>query len=108
MCEFQSLYFGDDGYVVRCGKCGHYQVAFASTMLNMTEEDFVKLCQLVKTKMEEPDHYNNPSAKCIVVPTASKGMYMLLTRKEAERLNEILEEADSEEKALAMMSLFQQ
>ncbi|MES2851215.1 MAG: DUF6686 family protein [Bacteroidota bacterium] len=108
MCEFQSLYFGDDGYVVRCNKCGHYQVAFASSMLNLTVEDFKKIRSVVKQKNDQPDHYNNPTAKAIVVPTPSKGIYMLLTKNETTRLYEILEEADNEEKALELMGLFHQ
>lgn len=107
MCEYQSLYFSDDGYVVRCGKCGHYQLAFASTMLTMTKEDFATFCHIVKTKMKEANEYYTPSAKCILIPAASKSTYLLLTKKEAQRLHEILEEADTEEKAQAMMRLFQ-
>lgn len=108
MCEFQSLYFGDDGYVVRCCKCGHYQLAFASSMLNLLEEDFKKLRSIIKNKNNEPDHYNNPSAKTVVIPTPVNGAFMLLTTRETKRLHEILEEADTEEQALAMISLFQQ
>ena len=108
MCEFQSLYFGDDGYVIKCSKCGHYQLAFASTMLTMTKEDFATLCHTVKIKMKEANGYSNHPAKCVVIPAASKSTYLLLTKKEAQRLDEILEEADNEEKALEMMSLFHQ
>lgn len=108
MCEFQSLYFGEDGYVVRCDKCGHYQLAFASTMLTMTKEDFATLCHTVKIKMNEANEYYHDSAKCIVIPAASKSTCLLLTKKEAQRLHEILEAADTEEKVQAMMRLFHQ
>lgn len=106
MCEFQSLYFGDDGYVVRCCKCSHYQLAYASMMLNLELEDFKKLHAIIKIKLAEPAHYNNPSAKSVVIPTPTKGIYLLLTIAEAKRLYEILEEADNEEQALALISLF--
>lgn len=106
MCEFQSLYFGDDGYVVRCKKCGHYQIAYSSSMLNLPAEDFKKLCSIVKKKHFEEDFYNNHCAKSVVIPTPSNGMYMLFTKKETMRLHEILEEADNEEQALNLISLF--
>jgi hypothetical protein len=106
MCEFQSLYFGDDGYVVRCKQCGHHQMAFASSMLNLTGEDFKKAFSQVRHKNEEEDVYNTPSVKSIVLHTPSKGIYLLLTKAEAKRLYEILEEADNEEQALALLSLF--
>ena len=93
---------------MRCNKCSHYQVAFASTMLNLTEEDFRKLCGVVKNKNNEPDHYNNSTAKAVVIPTPTNGMYLLLTKKETTRLFEILEESDNEEKALELLNLFRQ
>jgi hypothetical protein len=106
MCEFQSLYFGDDGYVVKCNDCNHYQLAFASTMLTLDKEEFSDMCHVVKQKLQDTDLHFPTEAKCFVIPTAAKGAFLLLTRKEAARLYEILEEADNEEKALTLMSLF--
>lgn len=108
MCEFQSLYFGNDGYVVWCKKCSRYQVAFASVMLNLTVEDFKKLAMVMNEKNAEPDYYNHVPSKSVVIPAPSSGVYILLTKKETKRLFEILEDADTEEKALEMISLFHQ
>ena len=105
MCEFQSLYFGDDGYVVRCKQCGHFQTGYMSTMLTLTEDDFGILCKMVKYKDSEavslPGH-----CESVILPTPSQGVFMMLTKQEVSRFNEILEEADNEAKALNLMSLF--
>lgn len=106
MCEFQSLYFNDDGYVVRCKQCGCYQLAFGSTMLTLTKKGFETFCKMVKHKCNERDFLFSEHSKCVVIPTPSNGVYMLLTKNEVNQLNEILEEADNEEKAQCLLSLF--
>ena len=106
MCEFQSLYFNDDGYVVRCRHCEHYQLAFGSTMLTLEQKDFEAICKMVKDKSSEEDFSFPKHSKCVVIPTPYYGLYMLLTKNEANRFNEILEEADNEAKALCLLSLF--
>jgi hypothetical protein len=108
MCEFQSLYFNNDGYVVRCKQCGHYQIAFGSTMLTLVKKDFEAICKMVKYKSSEKDSSFSEHSKCVVIPTPSYGLHMLLTKNEANRFNEILEEADNEAKALCLLSLFNQ
>ncbi len=77
MCEFQSLYFGDDGYVVRCKQCGNYQAGFISTMLTLTENDFYALCKIVRLKNTEP--VNLPGyCKSIILPTPAQGFLCCL------------------------------
>lgn len=106
MCEFQSLYFGDDGYVVRCEKCNYYQVAYGSTMLNLTPGDFDILIKVVQRKCAVEEYPVPPHSKSVVIPTPSAGFSMLFTKDEAMRFYEILEEADNEVKAQSLISLF--
>lgn len=108
MCEFQSLYYDDDGYVVVCKDCGYYQLAFGSTMLSLSAEDYIKLCKIVRNKYNYVDFTASENTRNVVIPTPSQGLYLLLTRNEANRLYEILEEADTEEKARSLMALFNQ
>ncbi|MEO5890765.1 MAG: DUF6686 family protein [Ferruginibacter sp.] len=106
MCEFQSLYFDEDGYVVRCKQCGHYQVAFISTMLTLTETDFHEFCKLVKNKWYNSDESSPDCSKAVILKTPAQGVFIMLTRSEAGRFCEILEQADSEARALTMINLF--
>jgi hypothetical protein len=106
MCEFQSLYYEDDGYVVKCKDCGHYQVAFGTMMLSLSEDDYEILCKIVAKKRNEADFAASENTRNVVIPTPSQGLYLLLTREEAHCFYDILEAADSEEKARQMMALF--
>jgi hypothetical protein len=106
MCEFESLYFDDDGYVVRCKQCGHYQLAFISTMLSLTQNEFEKFCQLVYYKCQEPDAALLPNSKCIVIPTPGSKFCLVLSKVEAVKLCSILDEVDTEARVLAMLSMF--
>ncbi|MES2777867.1 MAG: DUF6686 family protein [Bacteroidota bacterium] len=106
MCEFESLYYGDDGYVVRCKHCGHYQVAFISTMLSLNERNFQALYTLVQQKCQEADYSFTEHSKTVILKTPCDGVFIMLTRNEARRFSEILEEADNEAKSLALIRLF--
>ncbi|MES2429835.1 MAG: DUF6686 family protein [Bacteroidota bacterium] len=108
MCKYDSLYFGDDGYVVRCNTCGNYQVAFLSTMLTLTQKDLDVLHKLILSRCNNELYEYGGNAKCITVPTPGKGINLILTKNEAMRFSEILEDADTEVKALELLSLFNQ
>jgi hypothetical protein len=41
VCNFQSLYMNDDGYVVRCKECGPYQLGFSSALLTLLKKNFM-------------------------------------------------------------------
>ena len=106
MCEFRHLYFGDNGYVVRCKECGHYQVAFSSTVLTLDQKQFQQLRNITKRKCNEcideiPAHIKN-----MILPTPASSICMMLTKSEALCFSEILETADNEESALSLLSLF--
>ena len=105
-CKFQSLYYGDAGYVVKCNKCGCYQVAYISTLLNLTRHNFQALCSLVQCKCGEADYIMAGNTKTVVLQTSADGICLLLTRQELLGLHKILQEADNEEKALTLISLF--
>ena len=106
MCRYQSLYMSETGYIVCCKECGHYQVAYLSTMLTLSPNDFQVFCKKVKTLCDKSDDSYPENTKCVFVPTPTEGNYVLLTRKEALQLNIILEEADNEMKAQSLLSLF--
>jgi hypothetical protein len=105
ICEYQSLYYGDDGYIVRCRQCGHFQIAFISTMLMLNAEDFGILRNIVAAKMQEETH-SMPGTKTVVIRTPSKEVSLLLTRAELEKFHSILEDADNEVRADALLRLF--
>lgn len=105
-CHYQSLYYNDDGYVVRCKDCNHYQIAFSSTMLTLNDAEFKAFCNQVKNKCCEADFSLAKNSKSVVLQTPSHCICIILTRNEALRFYEILEEADNEARALSLLNLF--
>ncbi|KAA5532730.1 hypothetical protein F0919_18290 [Taibaiella lutea] len=106
MCEFQSLYYSDDGYVAQCKDCGYYQVAFGNTMLSLSTKDYITLRKVVKKKCNDIDYASFENTRNIVIPTPSAGLFILLTKEEVNSFHRILEAADTEEKAQQLMALF--
>ena len=105
-CDFRSLYCGDNGYVVRCMQCNHYQIAFLSTMLTLKEQEFKGFCQQVRYKAEECLGNANPRSKIIMIGTPSQSVHLILTTTELKQLHQILEEADCEMRTLELLELF--
>lgn len=104
-CEFQSLFFGDEGYIVRCKRCNHIQVAFICILTTLGVDEFQKLRQLVLKMVEEEAPYAG-NGKCMIIPTPNRGTCFLLTKDELYRFAEILEVADNEARAQSLISLF--
>ncbi|MCH5600525.1 DUF6686 family protein [Niabella ginsengisoli] len=107
-CDFQSLYYGEDGYVVRCKQCGHYQVAFVSTMLTLSEADFYVFCKQVNYKAAQSYSNVNHDSKIIMIATPSQDVHLILTPSELSRLQKTLEAADNEIKAQELLCLFKE
>lgn len=105
-CEFQSLYCGDDGYVVCCKNCGYYQLAFQSILLNLSQAEFNALHDILQYKCENYFYPDANNIKNILVQTPGPQVLILLTLKEAKCFLNMLEEADSEAKALSLISMF--
>ena len=82
MCGFRYLYNGGDGYIVRCKNCGHYQIAFASFMLTLSQNEFQSFCELAKYKCSEPDHSLAEHSKSIILQIPAQGVFILLTKNE--------------------------
>lgn len=105
-CQFQTLYTGEDGYVVRCKECGHYQLAYLCVMVTLNEKEYISFRHVVQQQYEDSLCLANEYCKCVVVQTPAAGTCFLFTGREIKRFAELLDEADNEEKALALLELF--
>lgn len=108
MCQFQSLCFSDDGYIVRCQKCNHYQVAFASCILTLKQEAFDLFCEIVTNKKNDAAFCVDENTKSITIPTPSNNVHIILSFNELVKLHTMVEAADNEIKALSIIKLFYQ
>ncbi len=105
-CIFQTLHFSDKGFVARCKHCGHFHVAFMSAMFIMPEAAYYKMCSITQDKLLEKDYSPTDNSKCVMIPMHTKSAFIMLTRQELLSFAEMLEDADNEYKALALISLF--
>jgi hypothetical protein len=106
MCQLQRLYAGDNGYVVKCDKCGFYQLGFGTVMLTFSETNFSYFKKLLALQRDEWAFQQNELLKNIVIPLPSGEMKLLLCKKELNELNGMLDAAECEETALVMLDLF--
>ena len=106
-CEYQHLYLGNDGYVVRCKECGKFQLAYQCICISLNEDDYNVFCKIVAKRSAASSDSNFPSnSKSYCIKTPDKNISFLFTRMELLRLNEILEMAGAEMTALSMIELF--
>jgi hypothetical protein len=75
-------------------------------MLTFGQEDFNAFNSWVRSTREEQYLTQKQSLRNIVIPTPGEGVKFLLSKSELVELDEMLEEADTELKSLAILRLF--
>lgn len=111
MAEFNPLYVGPEGYVVRCPEQDYVQCAFGCTVLTLHEEDFRTLMQVAGAQLQEAEAGGTEAGgaetlKQYWLPTAHPGVNMLLTRQELRAFYRMLQAADTELAVSALVALF--
>lgn len=94
MCTHRILAHNENGYVVLCAKCNHIQIAFGTTIICLTEEQFA---YFKMSAYNQFNHYKDdgfPQQKIIQMPTFSVNTKIILSFIELKKLIELIEEAD--------------
>lgn len=91
MCNYKTLFHSETGYAVKCRKCGHLQIAFGTTAMAFTIEQFDEFHKTVETMMEVHRHPAFPTQKSIQIPTAAKGLSLMYTPNELQQLSKMLQ-----------------
>lgn len=110
MCNFNKLALTNHGYVVCCSDCGYYQLAFGTTLLTLSEEDFNALIQTVSAQVKKMGDCDtacfSDDSKNIIVSAPSNQCCFILTCNELKLFYEMLDNADNEIKAISLLKLF--
>lgn len=106
MCQFLNWYADEDGYVIQCKDCMHFQLSFGTTMLTLSEEQYQTFVAIVAYKKQELVPMQDSDCKCIVVPTPSNSVNIILSEKELTFLYDMTQAADNELKTNQLLSLF--
>ncbi len=105
-CNYQTLYFSEEGFVACCKSCGHFHVAFLSFMFVLQQEAYSELYRETCYRMQCPNTQFAENSKSVMIPTHIKSAFIMLTRKELEQFYNMLEAAENEQKALQLIYLF--
>lgn len=108
MCDFHNLYTSDKGFVLRCKKCGYYQIGFAGLMLSLNEEDYQHLGEIIRHLAAKELPSDAMESRHIVIPSPYYGVNLLLCHREIQVFERMLGEANSETITQSMLALFKQ
>lgn len=106
MCRFKSWFQDEGGYVIQCEDCRHFQVSFGTTMLTLDEHQFQHFNCLVQSKKECHVLMQDPDCKCIILPTTSELVHIIVSEREFAHISDMLQVVDTEMKAEALIKLF--
>jgi hypothetical protein len=106
MCHFKTWYFDDNGYVVSCEHCNHFQVCYGTTLLTLGPRDYQTLVRMVAEKKDDHIAMHDANVRCVVLPTPCRTIHSFLSERELSQLHHMLQEADNEIKAQEMLRLF--
>lgn len=106
-CNFQYLFKGHQGYIVRCNQCRYYQIAFGCVMLTISYEEFNDLYTQVKHQYNNTQLFcSDADTKSIIINTANSNYNIIVSPAEITGLYEMFDQADNEIKALDLLELF--
>jgi hypothetical protein len=91
-CEYNTLHHCEHGYVIQCKNCGSYQVAFGNMMLKLMPEEYQAFKDYLQ-KQYKKGLTDEPQTKNIQIPTDSHRVAMIFSRQEAEKLLDLLLQA---------------
>ena len=109
MCSFQTLFQDDHiGYVVHCRECKKIQLGFGNLMLTINANEFESFHNFLKGLLSEQREAQYHTARCIFIPTPCEGLRLLLSRRELQSFDRMMEEADTELKSSCLIGMFSQ
>lgn len=107
MCSYQTLFHDDNtGYVVRCNECEKIQWGFGNIMLTVSADEFDSFRRWLKKMINEQAPVVKENVRSIIIPTPCEGVRLLLSRRELNDLDHMLEEADTELQSDGLLKLF--
>jgi len=93
MCNYKILSHNENGYIILCHCCKHYQLAFGTTAVTFEPSDFKKFGQRVGLLKEITPCDGFVNQKRIPIEIFNKGVMMVLNYAELLNLETLLGEA---------------
>jgi hypothetical protein len=93
MCDYKVLAHNENGYIILCNSCNHYQIAFGTTAVTIEPENFKDFFKQITAIKNNTDCNGFEKQKRISLNIFSRFAMMVLTYSELIRLFELLDEA---------------
>jgi hypothetical protein len=97
MCNYKILAHNEDGYVILCHSCRHYQLAFGTMAVTFDPGEFKLFLEQVDHLRSEVNCNGFKKQKRIPVEIPCKCTRMILNYTELIKLHNLLDEATFEE-----------
>lgn len=95
MCKQKILSHNENGYVALCSKCSHFQIAFISTILTLTEQQFSEFASQVSNQLYHSERQTDENHKTFCIHTFSINTRLILSLNELRKLVYLLDEANA-------------
>ena len=92
MCEYKTLKNMPHGQVCLCGQCNRLQVAFCTTVVSFSREQFYDFITTVDTLYKQYNLHLCRDKKMVHVPLPAKGVAMICSINELKVLLYLLVE----------------
>ncbi|MBX3241973.1 MAG: hypothetical protein KIT80_13375 [Chitinophagaceae bacterium] len=106
MCRFRNWYSDENGYVIQCEDCCYFQVSFGTTMLTMSKREYLHFAEMVSDKRNCYPAMQDANCKCIILPTRSESVHIILSSNELTVLHEMVQQVDIEMRTRELINLF--
>jgi len=93
MCNYKILAHSEDGYVILCHSCGHYQLAYGTTAVTFEPANFTRFCKKVSDVKSNTPCTGFEKQKNISLHIYSDCSMLVLNYKELLQLHSLLSEA---------------
>lgn len=95
MCKQKILSHNENGYVALCSKCSHYQIAFISTIITLTEIQFLEFSSQISRQLHYSETQTDENHKTFCIHTFSVNTRLILSLNELGKLVYLLNEANA-------------
>lgn len=95
MCNYQTLYHSNNGYVIRCPHCKGIQLAFGTSVVNLGYEEFTCFTDMVVRLSDSKDSFPDDNEKAMCLPLPAEHVMMLVSPVELCRLAQMVMEVQA-------------
>jgi hypothetical protein len=92
MCQTKILHHSEKGFVLKCLSCNHYQVAFGTIAMRLSEDEFEELIRFVDSFIV---HDKSCKIKNIYIPLPADTVCLLINSYELHQLQEVIHDAQT-------------